>query len=426
MHIEMAAAIDSLEARVAALKSSQMFAHAKPQVLEKLASKLHIKQYKKGDVLIEQDAKQDKMYIIVQGDVVRERFEDGRVALVDLFHSHSGRTFGALHLLNQDPSYATAKCQSEDLTAYVLHSDDLKEELRSDNDLAREVIYSLCREVREYTKILRTPLLEQHARPSTLVTTSIAASVESFYRSALNAILNGHLTGKRGSLFPSMHVQIPTRVVYINGLKGLRTFFEKNIRPEDHAFPTLMRLAQVVGPGVCMTPVSSILEASNAGHLNPEPLYRRWVRGIVPRMGREVVFGVGLNQLSDYCEERIPGEVSNKMLRNSLGSMLAGVMAAYFSHVPHNLSTMKLTNPHVSYKQHLGTFITNAESRVPAFVPKTWRRGTAATLALLAPKGVLIRMTQIVGSFIILNGTIHLLKDVKVPANAIPQTWQSR
>ena len=39
--------------------------------------------------------------------------------------------------------------------------------------------------------------------------TSIAATVESFYRSALNAYINAHLTGTPVSkLFPDMHIQV--------------------------------------------------------------------------------------------------------------------------------------------------------------------------------------------------------------------------
>ena len=84
-----------------------------------------------------------------------------------------------------------------------------------------------------------------------------------------------------------------------------------------------------------MCPVSSVLEASNAGHFNSESMTKRWTRGFVPRIGREVfyyyyyyyyyyfrkmlgsycffffflqvIFGVGLNQLSDALEERIQG-----------------------------------------------------------------------------------------------------------------------
>ncbi len=49
--------------------------------------------------------------------------------------------------------------------------------------------------------------------------------------------------------------------------------------------------------GLIMTPISSFLEASNAGVHNPEPMQRRMFRGIVPRAVREVIFGVGLNQV---------------------------------------------------------------------------------------------------------------------------------
>jgi hypothetical protein len=63
-----------------------------------------------------------------------------------------------------------------------------------------------------------------------------------------------------------------------------------------------VRLAAAIAPGVIMTPISSLLEACNAGHMNPESLMSRWTRGLVPRTVREVIFGIGLNQLSDYCE----------------------------------------------------------------------------------------------------------------------------
>ena len=39
-----------------------------------------------------------------------------------------------------------------------------------------------------------------------------------------------------------------------------------------------------------MTPLSSMLEASNAGHMNPEPITTRWMRGITWRMAREVKY----------------------------------------------------------------------------------------------------------------------------------------
>jgi hypothetical protein len=164
-----------------------------------------------------------------------------------------------------------------------------------------------------------------------------------------------------------------------------------------------------------MTPISSILEASNAGHMNPEPMTTRWMRGLLPRGGREIIFGIGLNQMSDYFEERIePFFPSHPMMANAVGSLTAGVVSGYLSHVPHNLSTYKLMEPNKSYRELYQMFI---ERSVPPAVdsitlawPPAARQVSTTMLATLLPKGVVIRTAQIVGSFMILNGTIGYLQ----------------
>ncbi|RLN27386.1 hypothetical protein BBJ28_00025288, partial [Nothophytophthora sp. Chile5] len=95
-----------------------------------------------------------------------------------------------------------------------------------------------------------------------------------------------------------------------------------------------------------------------------------------------------------------------------IGSMVAGVVSGYLSHVPHNLSTMKLMNPQKSYAAHMDDFIRRAEVRVPNTVAPRKRYMVATALAVLFPKGLTVRTSQIVGSFIILNGTINSLKEV--------------
>jgi CRP-like cAMP-binding protein len=113
---------------------------------------------------------------------------------------------------------------------------------------------------------------------SRLFAVTIAASIESFYRSSLNAAMNARLSGQWGKLFPNMHIQLPARVLYINGFKGLRQFLDQSVKPEEYSQPNLVRLGLSFTPGILMTPLSSILEASNAGHMNPEPLAQRWMR----------------------------------------------------------------------------------------------------------------------------------------------------
>lgn len=159
-----------------------------------------------------------------------------------------------------------------------------------------------------------------------------------------------------------------------------------------------------------MTPISSLLEACNVGHLNSEPLTRRWQRGLCPRSIREIIFGVGLNNLSDYFEERIDF-IQNPTLRNVVASVVAGMIAGYVSHVPHNLSTLKLMEPQKSYPELISELIRKTKTRVPTYLRPTSSLVLASGLALVFPRGLGIRTTQIVGSFIILNGTIHTLKD---------------
>jgi len=149
----------------------------------------------------------------------------------------------------------------------------------------------------------------------------------------------------------------------------------------------------------------------------------RSTRGVVARCGREIIFGLGLNQLSDYFQERWQFGDS-PMISNMIGSMMAGVVSGYLSHVPHNLSTYKLIEPHRSYADlYKNVFV---ERSVPPFLERYLTQQAKSTTnsnvvanysgaqqavrfmaATIFPRGLMVRTTQIVGSFIILNGTIN-------------------
>jgi hypothetical protein len=64
-----------------------------------------------------------------------------------------------------------------------------------------QVIHSLSKEVRHRTKVLRTPLFETTQKDFTWGAITVAASIESFYRSALNSWLNWRLTGTARCFF---------------------------------------------------------------------------------------------------------------------------------------------------------------------------------------------------------------------------------
>jgi CRP-like cAMP-binding protein len=210
------------------LKKSVLLKYCSTEELRILSKQMTKRTHKKGEVLMEEGKPQQNMFVIAGGSAVREKvFPDGTVHVVDT--QLGGHTVGSLHVMNKDPAFATTRCTS-DVTTYELTADKLNEVFYANPKFAWNVAYSLTMEVRHHTRTLRTPLLEQRPKQTPIMAISIAAGVESFYRSALNALLNQRLTGvKMGSLFPNMHIQLPTRIVYINGFKGLRGYLDKMV-----------------------------------------------------------------------------------------------------------------------------------------------------------------------------------------------------
>ena len=359
-------------------------------------------------------------------------------------HLNGGyNAFGTLHVFGELPAMATTTAVTSGVcwrlpSKRLAHVMTNPTNTHNDDQLALDIASGLAAEVFRLSNSYSTPLFEQPAQKVNVAAVSVAAAVESYYRSALNSFLNAAIQSTMAKdaagnaaaaaakesgitlakMFPEMHIQIPTRVLYINGFKLSRQWLaglaEEPVAAAtargDERTRSLIMLIPALAPGVLMTPISSVLEACNAGYSNPEPLYRRWMRGVVPRCAREVIFGLGLNNMTDWAEERIPRDMcEGKVMRNALGSMAAGVVSGYFSHVPHNLSTMKLLQPDVSYKVHVGSLINAAKERVPASLPPAARDAAAGFLALVVPKGLGIRTTQVVGSFVLLNGITHVL-----------------
>lgn len=196
--------------------------------------------------------------------------------------------------------------------------------------------------------------------------------------------------------------------MYINGTKGIRAYLDDKFDPLDYSNPGLVGFAMMCGPGVGMTPISSLLEATNVK--STKPLYLRWADGVCARMVREIIFAAGLNQASDYIEERVPSEIKSGPLRNLCASLTAGVLSGYLSHVPHNMSALKLMEPSKGYSQIFKEYAAKNEDRMP----QTWaaknRTLGAQVVAVLLPKAVFTRTIQIVGTFALLNGGIYVMR----------------
>lgn len=419
------------------LRASTMFRFCSEEQRKMILKKMKRVDFKRGDVLALQGEPTNRSLFLVEGKVVRHRLIDDQLHEVGtLGAASSWSTIGMLHLIKRDPGYATVKAVTPG-TLYVLDAKDFDQIILEQPDMTKEIIYSLCREVRSQHNHAITPLFLQKgkeikAEPLPMFAITCAAGIESFYRSALNALINAQLTGKRGNFFPNMHIQVPTRILYINGFKGIRHTLDNNIDLNEFENPQAAGLGLAVVPGLVMSPVSSLLEASNAGHMNKEPIIMRWTRGLAPRCLREVIFGIGINQLSDFYEERLEF-IPSQTYRNMAGSFMAGIVSGYLSHVPHNLSALKLLNPAVSYAEHFKSLATTWELKLNSLIgsqtisepnnpsptttapPSTGiRRLGVYALCCLFPKGVLIRSAQISGSFIVINTTINALKHISV------------
>ena len=436
-----------------------MFHKVPNDLLNDITKQMFVKKLDKNEVFIKQNEPTESFYLIESGNIQRKHVNpnDGRSHNVEF--AIKAQSIDSMRVISGEKSFSTVRCISDGgCTLYEMPRTSFLNLINKDKPkLSQYMLEGLCEQLRVGSKKYVTPLLDQRGIPTpnytdnsvNLPAVSIAAGIESYYRSALNSILNSRLTGIKGEYFPNMHIQVPTRIAYIAGFKGLRSKLDTYVDQDDgtYKYPQTVGLFKAILPGIIMTPIASILEASNAGHMNNESMATRWIRGIVPRCGREIIFGIGLNQLSDYFEERVLGmyigsnvgpnnnqdtdatstntstmdddntsdNPNHPLIANAAGSLIAGVISGYFSHIPHNLSTLKLLEPTKSYGELYKVFVNKSVPTIFAnYISGLQLSSNSKSIlrtifATLFPRGLIVRTTQIVGSFIILNGTINYL-----------------
>ena len=468
---------EDVESCTRLLKECEMFHKVPQELLAKVVKEMTVRHVQNNEKFVQQGEECDRFYLLEEGEIVRKHYDENTGKKQTVRFVIKASSLNTMRVLSGDCYHDTINCVTEGgCRLYQMKRNDFIRLLEHNPALSVHIADGLSAALRNGSKTYVTPLLQQQQQEVNVPAVAIAAGIESYYRSALNAMLNARLTGVRApQFFPNMHIQVPVRIAYITGFKGLRASLENWVDPDDFTHhnsilknSTQLRLAMAIAPGVLMTPIASVLEASNAGHMNSEPLLtRRWMRGFFPRMGREIIFGLGLNQLSDYFEERwqpifspdeypstlggfitpsyaVPDDSSSSssssldndgnkksMFANAAGSLTAGVVAGYFSHIPHNMSTYKLLEPHKSYGELYWNFV---KQSVPPWVHehvKHWSsphaRAVAETVAATVfPRGLVLRTTQIVGSFMILNGTINYLHGVETrKLQSLSASWGS-
>lgn len=389
-----------------ALKGTVMFANANDDAVQFLADRMQRVEFKAGTSIVREGCEIQDAYVIYSGDVRRTTSDGGKLFIHSTF---CNKSIGLLHFYNRShTSRFNAECLT-DVTAFRLKRDDLDEALARFPPLAKSIISDLSFYIRQHTKRTTTPLIEQRSYRVSIVATSVAAFVESFYRSFMNNFINMAITGKTGPWFPHMHIQAPVRVVYINGVKQIRAHLD-GVDLSGNPYATYYRMLFTMIPGIVMCPFSSILEASNAIG-NTESLTVRWTRGFAPRLAREILFAMGMNQLADFFTERYYSGVENRHLRNACGSITAGICSGYLSHMPHILSTKKLCEPHRHYNDLFAEVWKAQLSRVPVFLPEQSKPTAAKIMAVMFPLGCIRRSLQISGTFIVINGITYALRD---------------
>ena len=176
--------------------------------------------------------------------------------------------------------------------------------------------------------------------------------IDAYYRAGMNALVNKAIMRQSSAnLSVNMTIQVPTRILYIVSYKTISA----NCGIDNKFLNSAVT-------GLVMTPISSLLEACNV--YKKDVVLNNANHGFVARGAREMAFAYAINTID-----------------NPVG---VGI-SAYFSHVPHILSTMKLIKPHVSYQELFREYIGG-----------DWMR-------IVFPAGVLLRTTQIVGSCAIIN-----------------------
>jgi len=180
--------------------------------------------------------------------------------------------------------------------------------------------------------------------------------IDAYYRAGMNALVNKAIMRQSSAnLSVNMIIQVPTRIVYIVGYKTISA----NCGIDNKFLNSSLT-------GLVMTPISSLLEACNV--YKKDVVLNNAKHGFVARGAREMAFAYAINTID-----------------NPVG---VGI-SAYFSHIPHILSTMKLIKPHVSYPALFREYVGGYDRLV--------------LIRLVFPSGVLLRTTQIVGSCAIIN-----------------------
>jgi CRP-like cAMP-binding protein len=188
--------------------------------LKTVASRMKLLQLNRNQVLVQQGTPTKSFYLLENGEIRREFIDPGTGKHHTVEFLIKSKSINSMRVLSGDPTHNTVRCVSKDgCKLYEMQREVLLQTMRQHPDMGIQMASALSEEVRVSSKKYATPLLEQRQQDINVPAVMIAAGIESYFRSALNAQINRALTGVASDMFPNMHIQ-----VRVDGFMFLMTF----------------------------------------------------------------------------------------------------------------------------------------------------------------------------------------------------------
>uniref|UniRef100_A0A7S1IRP1 Cyclic nucleotide-binding domain-containing protein n=1 Tax=Eutreptiella gymnastica TaxID=73025 RepID=A0A7S1IRP1_9EUGL len=165
--------------KVAVLRRTQYFQDMTYRHLSSLAECLVYKDFADGEILANEGEPRAKAFFIVQGEVQRTKLVDGQKMVIDV--AKTGTCLGLLHLLNEDPSFATATAVGQ-VKVFYLGSKEFSKVLVDEPLLSRAFTYTLAKKVRQFSKILPKQDHSTDSKPRVVLYDSKSYWVQQFNR----------------------------------------------------------------------------------------------------------------------------------------------------------------------------------------------------------------------------------------------------
>lgn len=193
------------------LRDCEMFHKMSAGQIKTLASRMKVMQLNRNQVLMQQGTATKSFYLLDSGEIRREFIDPGTGKHHTVEFLIKAKSINSMRVLSGDPTHSTVRCVSKDgCKLFEMHRETLLQTMRQHPDMGIQMADALSEEVRMASKKYATPLLEQRQQDINVPAVMIAAGIESYYRSALNAQINRVLTGVSADMFPNMHIQVCT------------------------------------------------------------------------------------------------------------------------------------------------------------------------------------------------------------------------